>query len=382
MNFSMESEMRSTQSTLAVGGSLKSMSLSDLLQWVAYGRKTGRLLVERDSLKKFIYFKDGVIVSSSSNNPRESLGHFLVLQKYITEEQLFWGLLKQHKRKKLLGEILVEDGIASEDQIRGTLELKTREAIFDMFFWTEGKFGFYEEEVPEGIKIALSQNVSEIVLEGIKRIDDWTRIREVIPSNSTTFKHTGRAPEGELDELKEAVFRLAGKSYSVGRIALDVNRSDYEVSCLLTDLLAAEVLAVDSTGEEPKTEEMVRQIGVLVKRGDREFKEGHYPEAQKTFAEVLKLDPLNQYAKVYTLKIRNMAAKLKAGESIPRDKIPVVKGDFRTKNLVFAPLEIKVFMGIDGRRDVKSLIAGSSLAEEETLLILKRFLDLDIITFQ
>ena len=83
---------------MGLSGNLLTMSLPDILQWIAQGRKTGSLHLERRSVKKRIVFHEGAIFSSWSNDPRESLGQFLVSHRYITEEQLFKALLGQENQ--------------------------------------------------------------------------------------------------------------------------------------------------------------------------------------------------------------------------------------------------------------------------------------------
>lgn len=368
-----------TSESVAISGSLRSMCLSDLLQWISLGRKTGRLYVERTAIHKTVYFLQGRITTSTSNNPRESLGHYLVALGHIREEQLFRSLILQHKYKKPLGEVLVEQAAVTEDQLRRTIDHKTREALFDMFSWTEGKFAFYEEEPPQGLRFKLAMEVAGLILEGIKRIDDWTRIREVIPNNSTTFRVQTGAEDAKLEHRPKRALILAAQGLSVSMIAQELNISEFDASWMLCDLLTEELLVVDSTGEEAKPGEIVRKIKSLVRRGDLEFKEGRFTEARKTFNEVLKLDPLNQYAKIYILRVRNMIAKLRAGESIPRTKVPFLRKDAAPDRVVFAPQEIQILSRIDGERDVAALLTDSPLPEDETLMVLKRFLDLDIL---
>ena len=74
------------------------MPLPDILQWAAAGRKTGTLHVARRSIKKRIILRDGQVYSSWSNDPRESLGQFLVRLRLVTEEQLFRALLAQEEK--------------------------------------------------------------------------------------------------------------------------------------------------------------------------------------------------------------------------------------------------------------------------------------------
>ena len=66
-----------------------------------------RLLVEGHGVQKRIYFQDGRINFTSSSDPREYLGQFLVSHGYITEDELKKGMEVQEESKILLGRILL-----------------------------------------------------------------------------------------------------------------------------------------------------------------------------------------------------------------------------------------------------------------------------------
>ena len=69
-------------------GTFSTMSLPDLLQWLAASAKTGTLRVERNRATKVLRVRDGRVTGSSSDEPALRLGQFLLSQKKITEEQL------------------------------------------------------------------------------------------------------------------------------------------------------------------------------------------------------------------------------------------------------------------------------------------------------
>ena len=69
-------------------GNLRTMALPDVLQWIALGQKTGSLLVRRGATETRILFRDGSLFSSWSNDPRESLGQFLIRDRLATESGL------------------------------------------------------------------------------------------------------------------------------------------------------------------------------------------------------------------------------------------------------------------------------------------------------
>ena len=58
---------------MSIRGNLKSMSVADLLQFLAAGRKTGTLKIGRGTIIKQIFLEEGLIVGSSSNDPKERL---------------------------------------------------------------------------------------------------------------------------------------------------------------------------------------------------------------------------------------------------------------------------------------------------------------------
>ena len=91
---------------MSVAGNLKTMELSELLQWLSQSHKTGTLVINNGSTEKKIIFDDGVIVSSSSSDPNEYLGHFLVSHGFIDELTLAKAMEMQEENKMLLGKIL------------------------------------------------------------------------------------------------------------------------------------------------------------------------------------------------------------------------------------------------------------------------------------
>jgi hypothetical protein len=79
------------------------MAFPDLLQWVSQARKTGALSVQHDTLVKRLFLREGVVVSSGSNDPREFLGQVMVSQQLLSESQLKEAFDIQEKTHVMLG---------------------------------------------------------------------------------------------------------------------------------------------------------------------------------------------------------------------------------------------------------------------------------------
>ena len=168
---------------MSISGNLRTMPFPDLLQWVSQSRKTGTLMVDGPSFKKKLYFREGKVVASASDNPKEFLGYYLVGWKFVAEDELQELLDMQDRHGALLGELLVIIGRLSREELAGVLRVKTEESIFDMFLWVEGDFRFLEAILPAKKFDPLNIDVDHLILEGVRRLDEWERSRKTISSD-------------------------------------------------------------------------------------------------------------------------------------------------------------------------------------------------------
>src|SRR5437667_1241376 len=102
---------------MSIHGTLNTMSVSDLLQFLAVGRKTGTLKIGRTRVVKKIFLENGVIVGSSSNDPKEFLGQVLLHYGKISEDQLRQALDIQRHGGGRLGQILSSRGFVAQNDV-------------------------------------------------------------------------------------------------------------------------------------------------------------------------------------------------------------------------------------------------------------------------
>ena len=82
---------------MGIAGNLATMSVMDLLQFLEAGVKSGILKVSRENTTKEIFFEKGTIVGSTSNDPKEYFGQFLLHYGKIDEPQLRLALERQRQ---------------------------------------------------------------------------------------------------------------------------------------------------------------------------------------------------------------------------------------------------------------------------------------------
>jgi hypothetical protein len=242
------------------------MQLSELLQWLSMGQKTGTLVVRGHACEKRIAFQEGRITSSSSTLEREYLGHFLVAYGYITEEELARAMEVQHESKILLGKILVMIGAIQEDALQELIRLKAAETIYDIFLWTEGAFEFHDGEIPRLPMIAVAMDVTGVVMEGLRRYDEWQRIRTKIRSTREIPSVTALVDTASLHERARLMLQAIDGARSIDEIAAATHNAEFHVAKFVYDLVEAGQAAIvgerppDPSAAEPEPEDPLASV--------------------------------------------------------------------------------------------------------------------------
>jgi len=205
---------------VSISGNISTMPCADLFQWVAQSRKTGTLVVDGPRFTKKVYFREGLVVGASSENPREFLSYFLVGWGILAEEELPHMFELQEKHGTMLGELLVILGRLSREELDRVLTVKTEETIYDLFLWDEGAFRFLDDVLPAGKLQELAIPVDRLILEGVRRRDEWARMREVVPGPDHVPKVVRAIDVSRLGPVELAILREADGKTSMERIAL------------------------------------------------------------------------------------------------------------------------------------------------------------------
>lgn len=235
---------------MSISGNLRTMPFADLLQWVSQSRKTGTLSVEGEPYNKKIYFRDGLVAASSSENPKEFLGYYLVGWDVLGEEELQELLDMQEHHGTLLGELLVIVGRLNREELQRVLQIKTEETIYELFLWQEGDFRFLENILPAKKFQPLNLPVEMITLEGVRRKDEWTRCREVIPSETWIPRLLNPVDTDQLGEIELGILNEIDGKNSIEAIALTNRLAFFHVLMFVFQGMTHNLFEVRAPGEE------------------------------------------------------------------------------------------------------------------------------------
>ncbi|HKG34256.1 MAG TPA: DUF4388 domain-containing protein, partial [Gemmatimonadales bacterium] len=173
---------------MAIKGSLKEASLPDVIQLLFLGRRTGCLALADQHNFGTIYLDEGQIVYASIVNRRDRLGDILLRKGRISAEQLQQAIEAQDDdRQHKLGEILVGLGILTRAELEDYMRLQIEEAVYYLFTWTAGTFNFEAGVKPEREDFLVRISPEALLLEGARRVDEWSLIEKKIPSFDLIF---------------------------------------------------------------------------------------------------------------------------------------------------------------------------------------------------
>lgn len=364
---------------MSLAGDLRTLDLFDLLAWVQGRRKSGLLQLNRRSTRKTLGFCDGVLRSSSSNDPRETMGQHLVRDSLIGEEALFRALLKQETDRRRLGEILVGDGLLTREQLLKALHETTETQLYDVFLWPDGRFDFDDSQRPDASATEVSLDLPTLLEEGRHRRELWVQLRRRFPSNELTLKLLAD-PVAVTDPVLRRIVDLAAWGRTLAGISLETRRSLYDTTLLAAQLCDAGVLEVDRSNAGAPESDPVGTILVLLAGAEARLAEGRFDAALEAYERVLALDSINQAAKKGLVAVAEARRRAKTASRVPLDKVPSLRlTAVALSQQRFSPEEGFVISRINGQWDVRSILKLCPMPDEETLLIFSRLLDRKVI---
>ncbi len=169
-------------------GNLKSVSFPDVLQLLTLSKKTGTLKLTQNQTEKKVYLKNGAIIFAESNLLEDNFDNLLLSTGLITLEELQKARKVQELTGKDLPSTLVYLNLVGKEKIAELSRRYVENIVFSLFSWEDGDFIFEEGKLPDTDIIVSSLNTMNILMEGTRRIDEWTRIRNAIPPDAAVLQ--------------------------------------------------------------------------------------------------------------------------------------------------------------------------------------------------
>jgi hypothetical protein len=255
--------------SVALRGNLQDFGIADIFQLIGQQRKTGILEFRGEVGRVQLRFDQGAVVSAAPVGSRA---------------------------EEALGEMLVRCG-----RLERIEDVLTRETFFEVLRWESGDFDFRAQPVEHGRRFEALLGAEQILMDGLRMVDEWQSFSEHVPSEDIVFQKTAGFKEycsrGRLETSQlraaERVYQLVDGRISVRRI-IDLSLlGTFDAVRLLAELCRAEVI-------EPLDEEALHRVRSLTPRRIRASRE----QAVSWLAGLL---PLLLLAGIAALALRGVA---------------------------------------------------------------------------
>ncbi|MFC1770062.1 DUF4388 domain-containing protein, partial [Nitrospirota bacterium] len=162
-------------------GYLRNYSLPCMLITLNRKRASGVLSISSQGDVKKIFLEKGNAVFATSTYSDDRLGEMLFKLGKINVKQYDEAVSRMKKTDKKLGAVFIELGILSPKELFWAVNRQVQEIIYSLLVLKDGLYEYSPDvEIPKEI-IPLDLSMANLILEGVRRITDWTRIKNELP---------------------------------------------------------------------------------------------------------------------------------------------------------------------------------------------------------
>ncbi len=243
------------------GGDLAITSYAVLLAAMARTGRSGVLRLARKPVAKQIIIVDGRPVECRSNLAHETFGRFLRSEDQLSEEEHRSALSDSLSRGVPLGEVLIERGLLSPQEIYKNLQKNLARKLLDGFTWERGEFELVDDRSTADLTV--KTNAPQLILTGVLKLTPQAEISAGIVRlrgeplsldphpvfEGAQLRLTGNA-ERVVQALESQPLGLAELASTVSVASEEVDRIVYALA-LLGQVLPGGEVAEKKTGLGP-----------------------------------------------------------------------------------------------------------------------------------
>lgn len=242
----------------ALSGDIGLIPIGAVLQLLQVESKGGILVVTDGEVEVTIALRDGLIdlVHARGAGTEFRLGRYLVEHGLVSPADID-GLLGSGgagsanaaptTAHRVLGDLLVESGRISREQLTDALARQSSELVYDVLRWPQGRFEFRCEPLPLlAVNARLGLPVASVVMEGFRRVDEWRVIEAGLGAFGSVLQKDPAAVEAvQIDRLAKAEQRLlemVDGHRTLREIVTHSHMSSFDACKILFQLLEARLV--------------------------------------------------------------------------------------------------------------------------------------------
>jgi len=257
---------------LDLQGNVERFTLPEIFQLIAASRNSGTLGIQKDDSIVMVYFKNGEIIYGYGPRQTFHLGQLLKDRGVISPEQLEEAIAVQSRtdNSRRLGEILVGMRFIDRADLQAVVTTQIEELLYSLLGWETGSFKFYEEQFPTEEEITVRISVENVILEGLRRVDERNMVRESLPDLDAVYtisaSQGGRDRRVSLEAVEWNIMALVDGHRSLSEVCQHSPVDREQTLKKLAQLRLAGLITVTERKEAPvsaKLEGMIDRLAGL-----------------------------------------------------------------------------------------------------------------------
>jgi tetratricopeptide (TPR) repeat protein len=196
-----------------------------------------------------VLFEGGKVIHASVRSNPTSIERILRAAGKISDADLASAAAIPARAGEGLGDRLVHAGVLTARELERHLRQAIESVVFELMSWREGFFSFEERQVsdvPLDARIRIS--TESLLMEGARRIDEWSRIADKVPSLSVipllAPVEDDRASVLDLLPHEWEVLMMIDGVQDLRGIAGSLGRSEFEIAKIAYGLVSTGVVAL------------------------------------------------------------------------------------------------------------------------------------------
>ncbi|MCB9540824.1 MAG: DUF4388 domain-containing protein [bacterium] len=245
-------------------------STIEVINFVTSSQLTGNLVFVSDETRKGIYFKNGEVRGAASNRAEDRLGEILYRFGALSREALDSAHEECRRIRRPLGNFLLDRGVLTQQQLYTYVRRQVEETFYSILLINQGDFYLTRFDV-DALPSPLSLNAQNLLMEGLRRMDEMEYFRQALPDRSTRIALGRNEPStrSALGQKERTILEALEQPSTVREVMARCRFGEFETMKQLFHLLQAGFIQVVEISEEatvqapevdPETREIVRLI--------------------------------------------------------------------------------------------------------------------------
>lgn len=231
---------------MALKGNLRDFNTAQLLNLIHLAQKTGQLIVNGQSHKATLFFKEGRLIHASTSAAEGQLAAMLLKKGQLTPLQTETLTRQIGISERGLGQFLLETRLMSKADIVQSVKDYMLGIVHNLFTWAEGEFWFEQNLLPAGHRITLPLNLDNVILECNRRSQETDRLLAELPDLGTIRLKITDKPLYDIKLTQDdwRVISHINPHHSIKQIAQENNMGEFQIRRIVFGMLQVGLIEI------------------------------------------------------------------------------------------------------------------------------------------